>query len=145
MARLKKISLHIVVILIICIIFTLLFYIGNLILINIVTVKPEDRWEYSYTLPEIFTSFAIGFCLPGYLFFLAMQFLLKKNKVKIPDPVIATTSFLITAFLILLSLANGIIFTDPYSVKNLVVIAFAGFIASLIKKVLFRKYIIKAQ
>lgn len=134
MTRLKKIGLHIVVIFVVCIVFTLLFYIGNEILINTITVKPEDRWEYSYTLPEIFSSFAIGFCIPGYIFFLGMQLLLKKIKVKMSSPLLAIVSFLITAFFILLSIANGINFTDPYSIKNLVVIAFVGYIASLIKK-----------
>ena len=140
MLIIKKICLHLFIILIVCIVFTLLFYFGNAILLCTISIKPEDRWEYSNTFFDIFITSAVGFCLPGYLTFLVVQFIIKKNGLNFRSHLLGSVSFLLFAFIFVFLLGFGFMFSNPYTIKNLIVIALSGYIAAILQKALFKKF-----
>ncbi|MGG9961874.1 hypothetical protein [Ferruginibacter sp. SUN106] len=120
--------------------FTFLYYIGNQILANSLDIKAEDRWKCSFTLLEIFSSFAIGYCVLGYVTFIIFQSLLKKNQVRLSDIIALVVAFFIVAIAITF-FGSGINIADPFDTRFIIVIIIVGYITAIVQKKVFKKFI----
>ena len=128
------------IIFILCVLFTALFYIGNRVLLNFVSITSENNWKYRVTLSEIFITPAVGLCFFGYCTFLVVQFLIKKSGFNYNPAFIGLISFLLFASIFIFFLGQGIILSDTYTIKNLIVIAVSGYFAAVIQKLAFKKF-----
>jgi hypothetical protein len=121
MRVLKKIWLHLIITSILVCVFGILFFTGNYILSNSITVGPAGRWKYNTGLIDCL-SIGAGFCIPAYLVFIVgNRFFLKKPlHIKSQLPVSVLSYSIITLLISTFTYPAKI--ADPYIIKNLLVL-----------------------
>ena len=131
MSKVKIIGLHIIALFLVCLCFTLFKFLGNNILSSLIYIKPENKWMYNYKIINLFVS-SILYCVPGYILFLAMEFLLNTKNSK-GAPFISAISFLLAVLLLFTLMASG--FTNnPHTILFLLIITITGYVSFFIKR-----------
>jgi hypothetical protein len=119
------------------IVFLILYYFGNFILINTIEIKSENRWQYNYPVRYLL-DFAFIFTIVGYMLFVLVKW---KFHIKYLSHllIVGLISFLLGAIILFLISGNDIKSNDFYGIKNIIVVSIEGMLVGLFSAIVLRK------
>jgi hypothetical protein len=133
MSIIRKLFLHLIIVIITSLFFLIIQNIGIYLLYHSSFVNIEDRWKFNTSCLHLYTDVAAPYTVAGYGVFLLANFLLSKNKIKVSSGIVGILSFVATAF-ILTSLGFGLNLKDPLTINFIIAVALSGYFSPFLNK-----------